>query len=127
MLRRGFEAVYEAFQEGGPVGEEPMLNILGFHLNDEWRIHIFPRAKHRPSFYFAQGEEQLLISPAAVELGGLCTTPREQDFGKVTREHIAQMYQEVCVPAERFAGMTARLRARLAGLAGEKGPGLEKH
>jgi len=118
MLLRAFGALYEAFQEGGPAGEEPMLNILGFYTNGEWRIHFFPRAKHRPSFYFKEGDEKLLISPAAVELGGICTTPREEDFEKVTREHIVGMYDEVCVPAERFAGITARLGTRLAGLAG---------
>lgn len=67
-------------QEGGLADEEPMLNILGFHTRDEWRIHVFfPGPKHRPSFYFLEGEEKLLISPAAVELGGICTTPREAD------------------------------------------------
>ena len=100
---------------------------MGSTPKAEWRIHVFPRARHRPSFYFEKGEKQLLISPAAVELGGLCTTPREQDFEKLTREHLAQMYREVRLPAERFARITARLGPKLAGLAGEKGPGLEKH
>ena len=84
----------------------------GSTRNGEWRIHVFPRAKHRPSFYFKEGDEKLLISPAAVELGGICTTPREQDFEKVTREHIVEMYQEVCVSAEKFAGIKARLAPR---------------
>ena len=117
LLQRAFGALYEVFQEGGPAGEEPMLNILGFYTNGEWRIHFFPRAKHRPSFYFKEGDEKLLISPAAVELGGICTTPREQDFEKVTREHIVEMYQEVCVSAERFAAIKARLAPKLAALA----------
>ena len=117
-LVSAFGAVYETFQEGGTPGEEPMLNILGFYTSGEWQIHVFPRARHRPSFYFKEGEEQLLFSPAAVELGGICTTPRERDFEKVTREHIVEMYQEVCVSAERFAGITQSLRSRLRALAG---------
>jgi len=116
LLQRAFGALYEVLQEGGPAGEEPMLNILGFHTDAEWSIHVFPRAKHRPSFYFLEGDEKLMFSPAAVELGGICTTPREQDFEKVTREHIVQMYQEVSVPAERFAGIKARLAPKLAAL-----------
>jgi hypothetical protein len=95
-----------------------MLNVLGFYTNGEWRIHVFPRAKHRPAFYFKEGEEKLLISPAAVELSGICTTPRAEDFDKVTRQHIADMYREVCVPTERFAGIKTRLASGLAGLAG---------
>ena len=117
-LAKAFGAVYEALQEGGTPGEEPMLNILGFYTDARWQIHVFPRAKHRPSFYFKGGEEQLLFSPAAVELGGICTTPRERDFEKVTREHIIEMYQEVCVSAERFAGIMAQLRSNLPALAG---------
>ena len=93
-----------------------MLNILGFYTNGEWRVHFFPRAKHRPSFYFKEGEEKLLISPAAVELGGICTTPREQDFERVTRDHIVDIYNEVCVSAERFAGINSCLASRLAAL-----------
>jgi len=120
-LLRGFGAFYEAVQDGGPPGEEPMMNLLGFYTDGCWRIHLFPRAKHRPAFYFKEGAEKLLISPAAVELGGICTTPREEDFEKVTREHIVEMYKEVCVPAERFAAITATLRDGLAKLQNKAG------
>ncbi|MGO8925391.1 MAG: DUF4922 domain-containing protein [Limisphaerales bacterium] len=116
LLQRAFGALYEVFQDGGPAGEEPMLNILGFYTNAEWRIHVFPRAKHRPAFYSKEGDEKLLISPAAVELGGICTAPREQDFERVTRDHIMDMYNEVCVSAEKFAGIKSRLASRLAAL-----------
>jgi hypothetical protein len=115
-LQQAFAALHEILQDGGPEGEEPMLNILGFYTDDEWRIIVFPRVKHRPSFYFKEADEKLLISPAAVELGGICTTPREEDWGKVTREHIVQLYQEICVSEERFAGIKAGLASRLAGL-----------
>ena len=36
LLLRAFGALYEASQEGGPAGEEPMLNILGFLY--QWRV-----------------------------------------------------------------------------------------
>jgi hypothetical protein len=114
VLRRAFEALYTVLQDGAVEGEEPMLNVLGFYTNGEWRVLVFPRAKHRPSFYFKEGDDKLLISPAAVELGGICTTPREQDFEKVTREHIVQLYNEVCVAPEKFASITARLALKLA-------------
>jgi hypothetical protein len=116
LLQRAFGALYEVLQDGGPAGEEPMMNILGFYTNGEWRIHVFPRAKHRPAFYFKEGDEKLLISPAAVELGGICTTPREQDFERVTREHIMEMYYEVCVSMDKFAGIKTRLASKLAAL-----------
>ena len=42
LLQRAFGALYEVFQEGGQRGEEPMLNILGFYTDGEWRMHVFP-------------------------------------------------------------------------------------
>ena len=121
ILLRAFGAFYEAIQEGGAAAEEPMMNLLGFYTDGCWRIHLFPRAKHRPAFYFKEGDGKLLISPAAVELGGICTTPREEDFEKVTREHIVEMYHEVCVSAERFAGIKAAIADKLAGLLNKAG------
>ena len=116
VLRDAFGALYGVLQEGAGADEEPMLNVLGFYTDGEWRVLVFPRAKHRPSFYFKEGDDKLLISPAAVELGGICTTPREQDFEKVTREHIVQLYSEVCVAPDKFASITARLAGKLAAL-----------
>ena len=113
-LRRAFEALHDVLQEGVPPEEEPMMNILGFYEQQQWRIIVFPRAKHRPAFYFREGDDKLMISPAAVEMGGVCTTPREQDFEKVTHDHIIQMYDEVSVSAETFAGIKQRLALRLA-------------
>ena len=121
LLLRAFGDLYEVLRDGAPDGEEPMLNILGFYADEHWRIIVFPRAKHRPSFYFKEGDEQLLISPAAVELGGICTTPREQDFEKVTREHLVQMYNEITVSAESFAALKSRLAPKLLALAGAPG------
>jgi hypothetical protein len=118
LLQHAFGALYEVLQDGGPAGEEPMLNILAFYTNGGWRIHVFPRVKHRPAFYFKEGDEKLLISPAAVELGGLCTTPLEKDFERVTREHIVDMYDEVCVAADKFAGIKTRLANKLAAVMG---------
>jgi hypothetical protein len=46
----------------------------------------------------------------------VCTTPREQDFEKVTRDHIVQMFDEVCISRDDFCEMAARLAERLADL-----------
>ena len=116
LLERAFAALYEVLQDAATAGEEPMLNILGFCSSGKWRVFVFPRAQHRPSFYFKEGDEKLLISPAAVEFGGVCTTPREQDFEKVTRENIVEMFNEVSVSAKKFAAITAHLTPKLAAL-----------
>jgi hypothetical protein len=114
LLLRAFAALHEVLCEGVAQGEEPLLNVLGFFTDGIWRILVFPRARHRPSFYFHEGPDKLLISPAAVELGGVCTTPREEDFEKVTREDIVATFDEVCVSPERFVAITAQLGPKLA-------------
>ncbi len=121
-LRRAFETFYKLLGEGRAEGDEPMLNILGFYEKGTWRILCFPRTKHRPGFYFKEGPDQLLISPAAVELGGVCTTPREIDFEKVTREHLIEMFNEVCISDEQFRILRTRLTEGLkAGRPGSPG------
>jgi hypothetical protein len=82
--------------------EEAMLNLVGWFEGGMWIVLVFPRAKHRPSFYFAEGDERLLISPAAVDLGGVSITPVEADFRKVSHEHLALMYQEVMLSKAEF-------------------------
>jgi ATP adenylyltransferase/5',5'''-P-1,P-4-tetraphosphate phosphorylase II len=113
-LQRAFAALYEVLhRQYGTNGDEPLLNIFGFFTQGQWRIVFFPRVRHRPSFYFKEGPEQLLVSPAAVEMAGVCTTPREQDFERITREHLVEMYNEVCVSADQFAALKASLAKAL--------------
>ncbi len=79
-----------------PDRPEPMLNILVDHADKYWTIHIIPRKKHRPSQFFTEGRGQLMVSPAAVDLGGVLITPREEDFEKITRADIEDIFAQVC-------------------------------
>jgi hypothetical protein len=110
-VTEAFLPVYGALKDL-PGGEgEPMMNILAVHGGGGWRLMVFPRTRHRPSFFFAEGEEKILLSPAAVDCGGVLTTPVEKDFRKLTEPLVAQMFDEVMVPPEGFARILAALRA----------------
>ncbi len=74
---------------------EPRMNIVCWQQDGKVVTLIFPRAKHRPDCYTAQGEEQLLISPGALDMCGLLITPREQDFKKLTPEQAVAILKEV--------------------------------
>lgn len=91
-----FECLYRALpmKEGD---EEPMLNILCWYTDGEWRIAVFPRVKHRPDCYFADGEANILITPASVDMGGVFIAPLEKDFEKVTADDIKNIFDEVCI------------------------------
>ena len=58
-------------------------------------VLLFPRISHRPSCYFLTGENQMLVSPGAVDMAGVIILPREEDFDKITKEDVVKIYSEV--------------------------------
>ncbi len=82
--------------------DEPMMNILAMKKEESWTVLLFPRKKHRPDCYYSQGEENLLISPASVDMGGVFITPLEKDFDKIQASDIENILQEVCLSADEL-------------------------
>ncbi|MDR2927036.1 MAG: DUF4922 domain-containing protein [Cytophagaceae bacterium] len=76
--------------------KEPMLNIITWFEAGKWTSAIFPRAVHRPKCFYADGSDNLLISPASVDMGGVLITPRENDFDRINAENVRQILKEVC-------------------------------
>lgn len=92
-----FNQIYNRLQLLQPNEIEPMLNILAIFEQGEWIIHIFPRLLHRPAQYFETGEKQLVLSPASVDMGGVLITPREEDFIKISKDDIKDIFNQVCL------------------------------
>jgi ATP adenylyltransferase/5',5'''-P-1,P-4-tetraphosphate phosphorylase II len=92
-----FNQIYSQLQVLQPNEVEPMLNILASFKNGEWIIHIFPRTLHRPAQYFEKGAKQIVLSPAAVDLGGVLITPRKEDFDKITKGDVIDIFKQVCL------------------------------
>lgn len=106
---RFFQTIYHALPV--PEGDqEPMMNILALYESSRWTIFVFPRAKHRPACYTAEGDARLLSSPASVDLGGVFITPVEQDFLKITADDVAQILSEVCLSPEAFVRVKEYIR-----------------
>ena len=91
--------------------EEPMMNIICSY-NNSWRLLVFPRSKHRPSYFYEEGENKLLISPAAVDLGGVLIFPREEDFNKITKELIVDIFKQVTLSDDEFKYLSGKLKDR---------------
>ena len=94
-----FKKIYDVL----PIPEgatEPMMNILAWKENSTTdgspRIVsvILPRAKHRPDCYYAEGDDKILVSPGALDMGGLIITPREEDFRKITPDMAGSIIRE---------------------------------
>jgi ATP adenylyltransferase/5',5'''-P-1,P-4-tetraphosphate phosphorylase II len=101
-ISSAFDKLYENFHQLQPHEKEPMLNILAYVENEEWIVHVFPRVLHRPKQYYEEGEKQILLSPASVDLGGAFITPREEDFNKITGVDIADILSQVCIDDTNF-------------------------
>lgn len=90
--------------------KEPMMNILTWYDNNIWHTCIFPREKHRPACFYAEGDDNLLISPAAVDLGGVFITPLEKDFKKITEEDIKDILKEICIGDDKMQIVIDKLK-----------------
>ncbi len=102
---RLFSRLYDAL----PVHEgetEPRLNVVCWRQHtedgrpDELVTLVFPRAKHRPACYYAEGEEKILVSPGALDMCGLLITPRGEDFLHLTPSVAQSVLQEVTMTEE---------------------------
>lgn len=111
-LRFLFETIYKSLS-AQPTPDEPMMNVLAWTENGKWIVVVLPRKKHRPDCFFAEGEQQLTISPASVDLGGVFITPLEKDFNKITSEDITRILHEVCLDQASEEKIDNRLKELL--------------
>ena len=87
-----FENLYTKWQ--GVLTEEPMMNIVCSYEEKIWYTFIFPRAAFRPWQYSAKGDDQLMVSPATVEMSGIFITPIEIHFEKITGDDVISIFEQ---------------------------------
>lgn len=93
-----FNNFYRVYSDLMNETQEPLLNIVSFYDKEfGWRVIIFLRAKHRSHHYFEEGDKQILVSPAAIDLGGVCIFPREEDFNKLDQALVKEIFSEVFI------------------------------
>ncbi len=98
---------------------EPDVNVLcwredgGAAEADRLVAVVFPRKKHRPDVYYKdEAEGGLLISPGAVDMGGLFITPRESDFRRLSAKTAVSLLREVTMSEADCASIARKLRPR---------------
>ena len=75
---------------------EPRYNLFAWKNEAHgFTLAYFPRTAHRPECYFAEDETRLLVSPGALDMGGILVTAREEDFEKITEDTLRKIYHEV--------------------------------
>ena len=95
-IQKEFNKLYNSIKETTNFQLEPLINIL-VTFDKVWRVFIFPRKTHRPKEFFLEGDEKILISPATVDFGGLLITPRQEDFDKITKENIINIFKQTSI------------------------------
>ena len=109
-----FNLVYEALpQRDGET--EPMMNIVSWREEAYYISVIIPREKHRPDCYYAEGEEQLLVSPGALDMSGLLIAPREEDFNRLTEMQAEAILKECGITDEAMQRVVEKLSAHHCG------------
>lgn len=95
-----FKRVFDALPRSEDE-EEPKMNLFAYY-NDKtgWRLVIIPRKAHRPRQYFAEGEERLLSSPGAADVGGLLILPVERDFERMDESLLRDLFGQTCYDDE---------------------------
>jgi hypothetical protein len=76
-------------------GVEPMVNIICTFESGTHTLYLFPRKRHRPSHFFAEGDERLLVSPGAIDMAGVVVVPEREHFARLGREQMEAIYSEV--------------------------------
>jgi len=97
-----FEQIYDFLKPLQPDQPEPMLNILAGYHAPEWQVLVLPRKEHRPWQFHAQGDEQVMLSPASVDLGGVLVTPREKDYARMDLALMEDIFAQVCIDAANW-------------------------
>ena len=90
-----FETVYNTL-ELNPEEVEPMMNLFAYYEREEWTVILIPRKQHRPHQFFEEGDNCILVSPGAADMGGLFVTSRLQDFEKMNPLLLKNIYEQVC-------------------------------
>lgn len=71
------------------------VNLFCEYKNDEWVVTIFPRIQHRPRQFFSEGEDRLMMSPGAIDMTGHLIAAREEDFEKISKEVIVDIFKQI--------------------------------
>lgn len=88
---------------------EPMLNIVCFVDRGVYTVLLFPRARHRPECFFAEGEQRLVISPGAVDMAGILVVPEHQHYEKIGAQQIEMIFSEVSLNSDFVEEIVAQV------------------
>ena len=110
-IRSAFLKILSVYENLSVYSGEPMMNIISSYDEEiGWSLIIFIRSKHRPECFYREGSEKILLSPAAIDLGGVLVSPREEDFIKIDKTLLEIIFNEVSFEKEKFSLLADKLK-----------------
>ena len=94
-LKAAFMKLYNSWVADADV--EPMMNVVCLYREGKWYLFVIPRGAFRPWQYTAEGDKQLLVSPATVEVSGLFITPVKEHFERITKEDVVDILTQCTI------------------------------
>jgi ATP adenylyltransferase/5',5'''-P-1,P-4-tetraphosphate phosphorylase II len=105
-ILKAFRTILNGLKKIYEPKEEPMINIVSTYEGNKWSLFIFPRREHRPAEFYS-GE--LIVSPAALDMAGLVIVPRKEDFDKIDRDKLIDIYKQVSFTKEYYEFLKKKL------------------
>jgi hypothetical protein len=112
VLAEWFYRAIEILTELTGTKSEPLINVIVTFDDPGWTVYLFPRAKHRPACYYAEGDDKLLVSPGAMDLAGCIVVPVEEHFQKISPEAVKHIFSEVTLAEPPFSDLVKKLCER---------------
>ena len=110
-IANAFKKILNIYKSFSANTVEPMTNIIcNYDKEFGWNVIIFLRSKHRPECFYSKDSGKILVSPAAIDLGGIVVTPREKDFVKMEKELVRNILSEVSLDVKSFSLLTGNLK-----------------
>ncbi len=94
-LKDAFMKLYNSWVTDADV--EPMMNVVCLYRDGKWYLFVIPRGAFRPWQYTAEGDKQLLVSPATVEVSGLFITPVKEHFERITKDDVVDILTQCTI------------------------------
>lgn len=79
-----------------------LFNLVCDYHEHSWHLWFILRSKHRPDCYFAEGEDNYLISPGVVDMCGISVLPKPEDYERITPELWESVLEEVSLKPEQL-------------------------
>ncbi len=115
LIEKNFGKIFMEYENHTSIESEPKMNLLcNFDKEFGWSVIIFLRSKHRPECFYKNDPDRILISPAAVDMGGLIVTPREKDFVRTDKDLLRKIFNEVSIDQKTYSLLSEKLKVELS-------------